>query len=133
MEGPGLGDARIMALQRRSLWLSGERDPSGGGRARAICSQPMAERNDGDHLLRLVDLDHDLLVLAARRCSACGAGHARHEGLYGIVWETKVERQGQGTRLAAAKVSMSGEDWMGDGWSAAAFTMDDHEGAGAGP
>ena len=55
------------------------------------------------------------------------------EGLYGIVWQTKVERQGKGTRLAAAKVSMSGEDWMEDGWSAAAFRMDDHEGAGAGP
>ena len=36
---------------------------------------------------------------------------------------TKVERQTSGARFGAAKVSMSMENWMEDGW--AAFMMDD--------
>ena len=51
----------------------------------------------------------------------------KDEALYGVVWQTKVERQKKGTRFAAAKVSVSGEEWMEDGWNAAAFEMDDRD------
>ena len=52
----------------------------------------------------------------------------KDEALYGVVWQTKVERQKKGTRFAAAKcLRTSGEDWMEDGWSAASFEMDDRD------
>ena len=51
----------------------------------------------------------------------------KDEALYGVVWQTKVERQKKGTRFAVAKVSVSGEEWMEDGWSAASFEMDDRD------
>ena len=51
----------------------------------------------------------------------------KDEALYGVVWQTKVERQKKDTRFAVAKVSVSGEEWMEDGWSAASFEMDDRD------
>ena len=51
----------------------------------------------------------------------------KDEGLHGIVWLTKLERQKRGTRFAAAKVSMSGEGWMEDSWSAATFMRNDRD------
>ena len=51
----------------------------------------------------------------------------KDEALYGVVWQTKVERQKKGTRFAVAKVSVTGEEWMEDGWSAASFEMDDRD------
>ena len=51
----------------------------------------------------------------------------KDEALYGVVWQTKVERQKKGTRFAVAKVSVSDEEWMEDGWSAASFEMDDRD------
>ena len=51
----------------------------------------------------------------------------KDEALHGVVWQTKVERQKKGTRFAVAKVSVSGEEWMEDGWSAASFEMDDRD------
>ena len=41
-----------------------------------------------------------------------------------MVWQTKVERQKKGTRFAVARISVSGEEWMEDEWSAASFEMD---------
>ena len=51
----------------------------------------------------------------------------KDEALYGVVWQTKVERQKKGTRFAVAKVSVTGEEWMEDGWSAASFEMDERD------
>ena len=76
----------------------------------------------------MVDLDHDLLVAAVPTTQCTSSPEAlamKDEALYGVVWQTKVERQKKGTRFAVAKVSVSGEEWMEDGWSAASFEMDD--------
>ena len=38
------------------------------------------------------------------------------DALYGVVWQTKVERKRRGTRFAAPRCSLSGIDWLKIGW-----------------
>ena len=39
------------------------------------------------------------------------------DGLSGIVWQTKVERRRRGTRFAVPLASLSGSDWLSEGWT----------------
>ena len=38
------------------------------------------------------------------------------DALYGLIWQTKVERKRKGTRFAVPKCSVSGADWFSIGW-----------------
>ena len=38
------------------------------------------------------------------------------DALFGIVWQTKVDRKRKGTRFAAPRCSLSGTDWLHAGW-----------------
>lgn len=38
------------------------------------------------------------------------------DALYGVVWQTKVERKRRGTRFAVPRCSVSGTDWIQRGW-----------------
>ena len=132
MKGPDLLDARIMALQKK---VYGDR----GKETREAVPIPLAlvaalERFVAARFrtsqFHVVGLDHDILVPEVRRRTPRRAGEKlvmKDEALYRAVWQTKVERQKKGTRFAAAKVSVSGENWMEEGWSAASFQMDDRD------
>ena len=39
------------------------------------------------------------------------------EGLFGVAWQTKVERKRRGTKFVVPHVSFSGLDWLREGWS----------------
>ena len=38
------------------------------------------------------------------------------EGLFGVAWQTKVERKRRGTKFVVPHVSFSGSDWLRPGW-----------------
>jgi hypothetical protein len=38
------------------------------------------------------------------------------DGLFGTIWQTKVERRRRGTRFAVARAGVSGRDWLQCGW-----------------
>lgn len=40
------------------------------------------------------------------------------DGLFGVVWQTKVDRKRRGTRFAVPRCSLSGVDWLMLGWRA---------------
>eukprot|EP00438_Fugacium_kawagutii_P008824 Skav230881 [mRNA] locus=scaffold2175:162834:164081:- [translate_table: standard] len=40
------------------------------------------------------------------------------DGLFGVVWQTKVDRRRRGTRFAVPRCSLSGSDWVLLGWKA---------------
>ena len=136
MQAPDLVDARIMALQKR---VYGER----GKETREAVPIPLAlvaalERfvcarfRSSQFVLAFFAWWILIMIYSSLRFD--DAMHVvpealamKDEALYGVVWQTKVERQKKGTRFAVAKVSVSGEEWMEDGWSAASFEMDDRD------
>lgn len=38
------------------------------------------------------------------------------EGLFGVAWQTKVERKRRGTKFAVPLVGFSGVEWVKEGW-----------------
>ncbi|CAE7939760.1 unnamed protein product, partial [Symbiodinium necroappetens] len=136
MQGPDLLDARIMALQKR---VYGDR----GKETREAVPIPLAlvaalERfvcarfRSSQFVMAFFAWWILIMIYSSLRFD--DAMHVvpealamRDEALYGVVWQTKVERQKKGTHFAVAKVSASGEEWMEDGWSAASFEMDDRD------
>ena len=136
MQAPDLVDARVMALQKR---VYGER----GKETREAVPIPLAlvaalERfvcarfRSSQFVLAFFAWWILIMIYSSLRFD--DAMHVvpealamKDEALYGVVWQTKVERQKKGTRFAVAKVSVSGEEWMEDGWSAASFEMDDRD------
>ena len=38
------------------------------------------------------------------------------DGLFGTIWQTKVERRRRGTRFAVARAGVPGRDWLQCGW-----------------
>ena len=51
----------------------------------------------------------------------------KDEALYGLIWQTKVERKRKGTRFAIPKCSVSGADWFEAGWEAFQPFIDDRD------
>ena len=51
----------------------------------------------------------------------------KDEALYGLIWQTKVERRRKGTRFAIPKCSVSGADWFEAGWEAFQPFIDDRD------
>ena len=51
----------------------------------------------------------------------------KDEALYGVIWQTKVERKRRGTRFAVPKCSVSGMDWFKAGWEAFQPYVDDRD------
>ena len=49
------------------------------------------------------------------------------DALYGLIWQTKVERKRKGTRFAVPKCSVSGADWFSIGWTAFQPFRDDRD------
>ena len=49
------------------------------------------------------------------------------DALYGLIWQTKVERKRRGTRFAVPKCSVSGADWFSIGWTAFQPFRDDRD------
>ena len=49
------------------------------------------------------------------------------DALYGLIWQTKVERKRRGTRVAVPKCSVSGADWFSIGWTAFQPFRDDRD------
>ena len=136
MQAPDLADARVMALQKR---VYGER----GKETREAVPIPLAlvaalerfvcARFPSSQFV-LAFFAWWILIMIYSSLRFDDAMHVvpealamKDEALYGLVWQTKVERQKKGTRFAVAKVSVSGEEWMEDGWSAASFEMDDRD------
>ena len=129
MQAPDLLDARIIALQKR---VYGER----GKETREAVPIPLvlvcARFRSSQFVLAFFAWWILIMIYSSLRFD--DAMHVvpealamKDEALYGVVWQTKVERQKKGTRFAVAKVSVSGEEWMEDGWSAASFEMDDRD------
>ena len=51
----------------------------------------------------------------------------QNDALYGMIWQTKVERKRRGTRFAVPKCSVSGVDWFQIGWAAFQPFRDDRD------
>lgn len=43
--------------------------------------------------------------------------HLLDEGLFGVVWQTKVERKRRGTKFVIPRVGFSGQEWLVEGWN----------------
>ena len=136
MLAPDLGDARIMALQKRVCSERGKETREAvpiplalvAALERFVCSR----FRSGQFVMAFFAWWILIMIYSSLRFD--DAMHVvpealamKDEALYGVVWQTKVERQKKGTRFAVAKVSVTGEEWMEDGWSAASFEMDDRD------
>lgn len=42
--------------------------------------------------------------------------HMKDEGLFGVSWQTKVERKRVGTRFVVPRVGFGSADWFDRGW-----------------
>ena len=136
MQAPDLGDARIMALQKRVYSERGKETREAvpiplalvAALERFVCSR----FRSGQFVMAFFAWWILIMIYSSLRFD--DAMHVvpealamKDEALYGVVWQTKVERQKKGTRFAVAKVSVTGEEWMEDGWSAASFEMDERD------
>ena len=134
MQSPDLGDARIMALQKRVYSERGKETREAvpiplalvAALERFVCSRFRSSQ------FVMAFFAWWILIMIYSSLRFDDAMHVvpealamKDEALYGVVWQTKVERQKKGTRFAVAKVSVTGEEWMEDGWSAASFEMDE--------
>ncbi|CAE7789341.1 unnamed protein product, partial [Symbiodinium microadriaticum] len=126
VQAPDLLDARIMALQKRVYGERGKETHEAvpiplvlvAALERFVC----AWFRSSQFVLAFFAWWILIMIYSSLRFD-----DAMHVALYGVVWQTKVERQKKGTRFAVAKVSVSGEEWMEDGWSAASFEMGDRD------
>ena len=136
MQAPDLGDARIMALQKRVYSERGKETREAvpiplalvAALERFVCSRFRSSQ------FVMAFFAWWILIMIYSSLRFDDAMHVvpealamKDEALYGVVWQTKVERQKKGTRFAVAKVSVTGEEWMEDGWSAASFEMDERD------
>ena len=136
MQAPDLLDARIIALQKRVYGKRGKETREAvpislvlvAALERFVCARFRSSQ------FVLAFFAWWILIMIYSSLRFDDAMHVvpealamKDEALYGVVWQTKVERQKKGTRFAVAKVSVSGEEWMEDGWSAASFEMDDRD------
>ena len=136
MLAPDLGDARIIALQKRVYSERGKETREAvpiplalvAALERFVCSRFRSSQ------FVMAFFAWWILIMIYSSLRFDDAMHVvpealamKDEALYGVVWQTKVERQKKGTRFAVAKVSVTGEEWMEDGWSAASFEMDDRD------
>ena len=139
MQAPDLLDARIMALQKRVYGERGKETREAvpiqlvlaAALERFVCAVQGTFRSSQ---FVLAFFAWWILIMIYSSLRFDDAMHVvpealamKDEALYGVVWQTKVERQKKGTRFAVAKVSVSGEEWIEDGWSAASFEMDDRD------
>ena len=135
MQSPDLGDARIMALQKRVYSERGKETREAvpiplalvAALERFVCSRFRSSQ------FVMAFFAWWILIMIYSSLRFDDAMHVvpeapamKDEALYGVVWQTKVERQKKGTRFAVAKVSVTGEEWMEDGWSAS-FEMDERD------
>ena len=119
MQGPDLLDARIMALQKGDYSDRGKETRQAvpiplvlvASLERFVCARFRSNQ------FVMAFFAWWILIMIYSSLRFDDAMHVvpealamKDEALYGVVWQTKVERQKKGTRFAAAKVSVSGEE-----------------------